>query len=117
MKEFDKKGSPGREGFSKFLPSSMSDSNARRRLTEYEVQVQDLQAYVASLEKETLHLRKKLDDTPKEFMVIENKLREANRQLVQAFNQNEKLVNALYEAREQSSARKEEVEDFGRPPS
>jgi hypothetical protein len=64
MKEFDKKGSPSREGFSKFLPSSMSDSSARRRLTEYEIQVQDLQAYVASLEKETLHLRKKLDDTP-----------------------------------------------------
>src|SRR5256714_1061913 len=117
MKEFDKKGSPSREGFSKFLPSSMSDSSARRRLTEYEIQVQDLQAYVASLEKETLHLRKKLDDTPKEFMIIENKLREANRQLVQAFNQNEKLVNALYEAREQITALKEEVDKLCAPPS
>ena len=117
MKEFDKKGSPSREGFSKFLPSSMSDSTTRRRLTEYEVQVQDLQAYVASLEKETLHLRKKLDDTPKEFMIVENKLREANRQLVQAFNQNEKLVNALYEAREQITALKEEVDKLCAPPS
>jgi proteasome-associated ATPase len=117
MKEFEKKGSPSREGFSKFLPSSMSDSSARRRLTEYEIQVQDLQAYVASLEKETLHLRKKLDDTPKEFMIIENKLREANRQLVQAFNQNEKLVNALYEAREQITALKEEVDKLCAPPS
>src|SRR5438132_3716343 len=117
MKEFEKKGSPSREGFSKFLPSSMSDSSTRRRLTEYEVQVQDLQAYVASLEKETLHLRKKLDDTPKEFMIIENKLREANRQLVQAFNQNEKLVNALYEAREQITALKEEVDKLCAPPS
>ena len=44
MKEFDKKGSPSREGFSKFLPASMSDSSTRRRLTEYEIQVQDLQA-------------------------------------------------------------------------
>ncbi len=117
MKEFEKKGSPSREGFSKFLPSSMSDSSTRRRLTEYEVQVQDLQAYIASLEKETLHLRKKLDDTPKEFMIIENKLREANRQLVQAFNQNEKLVNALYEAREQITALKEEVDKLCAPPS
>src|SRR5919109_377107 len=117
MKEFEKKGSPSREGFSKFLPSSMSDSSTRRRLTEYEIQVQDLQAYVASLEKETLHLRKKLDDTPKEFVVIENKLREANRQLVQAFNQNEKLVNALYEAREQITALKEEVDKLCAPPS
>jgi proteasome-associated ATPase len=117
MKEFDKKSSPGREGFSKFLPASMSDSSTRRRLTEYEIQVQDLQAYVRSLEAETVHLRKKLEDTPKDFMVLENKLREANRQLVQAFNQNEKLVNALYEAREQITALKEEVDKLCAPPS
>ena len=117
MKEFEKKGSPSREGFSKFLPASMSDSGTRRRLTEYEIQVQDLQAYVRSLEAETVHLRKKLEDSPKEFMVLENKLREANRQLVQAFNQNEKLVNALYEAREQITALKEEVDKLCAPPS
>src|SRR5437660_4186304 len=117
MKEFEKKGSPSREGFSKFLPASMSDSGTRRRLTEYEIQVQDLQAYVRSLEAETVHLRKKLEDTPKEFMVLENKLREANRQLVQAFNQNEKLVNALYEAREQITSLKEEVDKLCAPPS
>jgi proteasome-associated ATPase len=117
MKEFEKKSSPGREGFSKFLPASMSDSSTRRRLTEYEIQLQDLQAYVRSLEAETVHLRKKLEDTPKDFMVLENKLREANRQLVQAFNQNEKLVNALYEAREQITALKEEVDKLCAPPS
>src|ERR1700704_3351131 len=122
MKEFDKKGNPSREpasegmkGLSKFLP--MTDSNYRRRLTEYEVQVQDLQAYVHSLEAETGRLRKKLEDAPKEFMVLENKLREANRQLVQAFNQNEKLVNALYEAREQITSLKEEVDKLCAPPS
>ena len=117
MKEFDKKSSPSREGFSKFLPASMSDSSTRRRLTEYEIQVQDLQAYIRSLEAETVHLRKKLEDAPKDFMVLENKLREANRQLVQAFNQNEKLVNALYEAREQITALKEEVDKLCAPPS
>jgi proteasome-associated ATPase len=95
----------------------MSDSSTRRRLTEYEIQVQDLQAYIRSLEAETVHLRKKLEDTPKDFMVLENKLREANRQLVQAFNQNEKLVNALYEAREQITALKEEVDKLCAPPS
>src|SRR4026209_1299894 len=122
MKEFDKKGNPSREpasdgmkGLSKFLP--MTDSNYRRRLTEYEVQVQALQAYVRSLETETGRLRKKLEDAPKEFMILENKLREANRQLVQAFNQNEKLVNTLYEAREQITSLKEEVDKLCAPPS
>jgi proteasome-associated ATPase len=117
MKEFEKKGSPGREGLSKFLPASMSDASTRRRLTEYEIQIQDLQAYVRSLEAEIVHLRKKIEDSPKEFMIIENKLREANRQLVQAFNQNEKLVNALYEAREQITSLKEEVDKLCAPPS
>ncbi len=122
MKEFDNKGNPSRDpssegmkGLSKFLP--MTDSNYRRRLTEYEVQVQDLQAYVRSLETETGRLRKKLEDSPKEFMILENKLREANRQLVQAFNQNEKLVNTLYEAREQITSLKEEVDKLCAPPS
>ena len=117
MKEFEKKGSPGREGLSKFLPASMSDVSMRRRLTEYEIQIQDLQSYVRSLEAEAAHLRKKIEESPKEFMIVENKLREANRQLVQAFNQNEKLVNALYEAREQISALKEEVDKLCAPPS
>jgi proteasome-associated ATPase len=103
------------KGLSKFLP--MTDSNYRRRLTEYEVQVQDLKAYVRSLETEAGRLRKKLEDAPKEFMILENKLREANRQLVQAFNQNEKLVNALYEAREQITSLKEEVDKLCAPPS
>src|SRR5260370_42181240 len=103
------------KGLSKFLP--MTDSNYRRRLTEYEVQVQDLQAYVRSLETETGRLRKKLEDAPKEFMILENKLREANRQLVQAVNQNEKLVNTRYEAREQITSLKEEVDKLCAPPS
>src|SRR6267143_430579 len=38
-------------------------------------------------------------------------------ELVQAFNQNEKLVNALYEAREQITALKEEVDKLCAPPS
>jgi len=120
MKEFEKKGGPPREsegvkGLSKFLP--MTESAYRRRLTEYEIQIQDLQAYIRSLEAETVHLRKKLDEAPKESLILENKLREANRQLVQAFNQNEKLVNALYEAREQITSLKEEVDKLCAPPS
>src|SRR5438093_8182112 len=48
---------------------------------------------------------------------LEDKLREANRQLVQAVNENEKLGNALYEAREQITALKEEVGKLCAPPS
>src|SRR5437667_11818213 len=101
MKEFDKKGSPSREGLSKFLPASMSDSSTRRRLTEYEIQVQDLQADIRSLEAETVHLRKKREDTPKDFMILDNKLREAHRQLVQALTHKETLANTRCQAPDQ----------------
>jgi proteasome-associated ATPase len=120
MKEFEKKANPPREpegvkGLSKFLP--MTESAYRRRLTEYEIQIQDLQAHARAMETEIVHLRRKIDEVPKDFVVLENKLREANRQLVQAFNQNEKLVNTLYEAREQISSLKEEVDKLCAPPS
>src|SRR6267142_2049987 len=52
-----------------------------------------------------------------EVMFVEGKLREANGQLAEAFNQNEKLVNALYEAREQITSLKEEVDKLCAPPS
>ena len=120
MKEFEKKANPPRDsegvkGLSKFLP--MTESAYRRRLTEYEIQIQDLQAHARAMETEVVHLRKKLEEIPKDFVVLESKLREANRQLVQAFNQNEKLVNTLYEAREQISSLKEEVDKLCAPPS
>src|SRR5712671_5418102 len=52
-----------------------------------------------------------------EVMFLEGKLREANGQLAEAFNQNEKLVNTLAEAREQIASLKEEVDKLCAPPS
>jgi proteasome-associated ATPase len=52
-----------------------------------------------------------------EVMFLEGKLREANGQLAEAFNQNEKLVNRLSEAREQIVSLKEEVDKLCAPPS
>src|SRR5262245_60907159 len=47
----------------------------------------------------------------------ERPLRHVERPLLQALDQNEKLVNALYEAREQISSLKEEVDKRCAPPS
>src|SRR6266478_3756849 len=52
-----------------------------------------------------------------EVMFLEGKLREANGQLAEAFNQNERLVNRLSEAREQIASLKEEVDKLCAPPS
>jgi len=50
-------------------------------------------------------------------MFLEDKLREANGQLAEAFNQNEKLVNRLFEARDQIASLQEEVDKLCAPPS
>jgi proteasome-associated ATPase len=85
-------------------------------ITDGDVYLRELEGYVRTLEAETEHLRKKLEEALTEVMVHETKLREANRQLVQAFNQNEKLVNALSEAREEITSLKEEFDKLCTPP-
>jgi proteasome-associated ATPase len=52
-----------------------------------------------------------------EVMMLEDNVRDIRRQLVQAFSQNEKLVTALSEAREQMGLLKEEVDKLSAPPS
>jgi proteasome-associated ATPase len=50
-------------------------------------------------------------------LILEGKLRESNRRLIEALGQNEKLVGALHEAREQITSLKEEVDKLCAPPS
>jgi len=52
-----------------------------------------------------------------EVMLLEGKLREANGQLVQAFNENERMVSRLSELREHIASLKEEVGKLCAPPS
>jgi hypothetical protein len=49
-------------------------------------------------------------------MILEGKLRDANRQILQAFNHNEKLANALSNACDQILSLKNEVEKLCAPP-
>jgi hypothetical protein len=49
-------------------------------------------------------------DAKTEFSRVEDRLRETTDQLEQAFNQNEKLLNALSEAREQIATLRDEVD-------
>jgi len=93
MKEFDKKGNPSREpasegmkGLSKFLP--MTDSNYPAGASpSMRSRSRTSRRTCARSKPRPAGCAKKLEDAPKEFMILENKLREANRQLVQAFNQ------------------------------
>ena len=54
---------------------------------------------------------------PRGIHAFDAELRDVDRRLTQAYNQNEILVTALQEAREQIAALKEEVDKLCAPPS
>src|SRR5262249_10709515 len=65
----------------------------------------------------TMRSKDGLLDTPRGAHAFGGELRDTDRRLTQAYNQNEILVTALQEAREQIAALKEEVDKLCAPPS
>lgn len=121
MTELEKKSSSSRELgetiSALFGHLHKTESTYQHRLSRYEKEVQELKELIRYLESQNEQLKRRMEDAPREFRNLENKLREANEQLVRAYHQNEKLVTALYEAREQIQALKEEVDKLCAPPS
>ncbi len=94
-----------------------SDTSYQRKLSQYEGEIEALQAQVKSLEEEIYHLRRRLDQTPKEFEFLRSKLDQSREQLGQAHHQNERIVQALQQAKQQIEGLREEVEKLSSPPS
>jgi len=85
----------------------------QRKISEYEEEVEALQTQVKALEDEIYRLKRHRD----EFEFLRAKLSQAKEELEQAHQQNEKLVRALHQAREQIQALREEVDKLSAPPS
>jgi proteasome-associated ATPase len=83
----------------------------------FDAEIDALQAQVKALEEEVYHLRRRLEQAPREFEFLRAKLHASREQLDQAYQQNERLVQALHQAKEQVGALKEEVEKLSAPPS
>lgn len=94
-----------------------SDTSYQRKLSQYEDEIEALQAQVKSLEEEIYHLRRRLDQTPKEFEFLRSKLDQSREQLSQAHHQNERMVQTMQQAKEQLNTLREEVERLSAPPS
>ena len=88
-----------------------------KKMGEYEAEIEALQAQVKALEEEVYHLRRRLEQAPREFEFLRAKLHASREQLDQAYQQNERLVQALHQAKEQVAALKEEVDKLSAPPS
>jgi proteasome-associated ATPase len=101
----------GPEGRRRSRSSSDPDPSPEEALEPKEPQEQ-----LQSPEEELAQLRRRLEDSPHQVRVLEERLLETKGQLAQALSQNERLAATLREAREQIIALKEEVERLTRPP-
>jgi hypothetical protein len=101
----------GPEG--KRRPRSRSDPDPS---PEEALEPSELKRQIQFLEEETALLRRRLQDSPRQVHVLEERLLETKGQLAQALSQNERLAATLREGREQIIALKEEVERLTRPP-
>jgi proteasome-associated ATPase len=94
-----------------------SDAGSQRKIEQYEMDIESLQAQVKALEEEMFHLRRRLEQTPKEFEFLRSKLSQSREQLDHAHQQNERLVAALATAKEQLAALRAEVDKLAAPPN
>lgn len=96
---------------------SKGEASFLKRITECETEIEELQAQVKALEEEAFHLRRRLEQAPREFEFLRLKLSQSRGQLDAAHQRNERLVAALQSAKEQIQALKEEVDKLTAPPS
>ncbi|MFB3816987.1 MAG: proteasome ATPase [Candidatus Methylomirabilales bacterium] len=94
-----------------------TEAAAQKVILQYELDIENLQAQVKALEEEMLHLRRRLEQTPKEFEFLRTKLGQSREQLDRAQQQNERLVSALSQAKEQIAALRAEVDKLAAPPA
>src|SRR5437879_4809567 len=74
-------------------------------------------AFDSDVDDELANGRARRESPRNSLRIVEDDLDEANRQLVRAANENEKLVHALHEAREHIVSLKEESDKLCAPPS
>ena len=93
------------------------DDPYEKTIGHYEMDIEGLQAQVKALEEEMFHLRRRLEQTPKEFEFLRNKLSQSREQLDHGHQQNERLVAALHQAKEQIAVLRAEVDKLAAPPA
>ena len=93
------------------------DDPYEKTIGHYEMDIEGLQAQVKALEEEMFHLRRRLEQTPKEFEFLRNKLSQSREQVDHGHQQNERLVAALHQAKEQIAMLRAEVDKLAAPPA
>jgi proteasome-associated ATPase len=87
------------------------------RASRHDDEVKSLTAQIAFLDEEIAVLRRRLQDSPRQVRMLEDRLHETEASLTGINSQNERLAATLREARDQIVALKEEVDRLAQPPS
>ncbi|HZA60692.1 MAG TPA: proteasome ATPase [Actinomycetota bacterium] len=82
-----------------------------------EKELHELHTQIKFLEDEVALLRRRLQSSPRQVKVLEERLLEAKSEVARALAQNEKLAGALKSEREKIEALREEVEKLTQPPA
>ncbi len=94
-----------------------SETSYQSRLSQYEIEIKDLQEKMRLVEHESEGILRNLEKTISQYEHLKRKYYQATEQLAQGKKQNEKLVATLQEAKEQINALKQEVEKLCAPPN
>ena len=94
-----------------------SEASFQSKLAQYEIEIKDLQERIRVVEHDSEGLVRHLEKTISHYEALKRKYHQSLEQLTQGKKQNEKLVGALQEAKEQINALKKEVEKLCMPPN
>jgi proteasome-associated ATPase len=94
-----------------------SEASFQSKLSQYEVEIKDLQEKMRLVEHESESILRNLEKTVSQYEHLKHKYYQAVEQLAQGKKQNEKLVATLQEAKEQIKSLKQEVEKLCAPPN
>jgi proteasome-associated ATPase len=87
------------------------------RASRHEDEVKSLTAQISYLDEELSTLRRRLQDSPRQVRMLEDRVHETEASLHGVTAQNERLAATLREARDQIISLKEEVDRLAQPPS
>jgi proteasome-associated ATPase len=94
-----------------------SETSFQSKLSQYDIEIKDLQEKMRLVEHESESILRNLEKTIGHYEHLKRKYYQATEQIAQGKKQNEKLVTALQEAKEQINALKQEVEKLCAPPN
>jgi proteasome-associated ATPase len=94
-----------------------SEGSFQNKLSQYDVELTELQEQLHRVEHESETIARHLEQTLSQYEALKRKYYQINEQRGQGKKQNEKLVAALQEAKEQINSLKKEVEKLCAPPN